>query len=67
MSDNKVTAESILPWAKKRKSFTTGQVAEKFKVTVGQARALVAILRIKKDVLPSKGKGADGTSEWSLA
>jgi hypothetical protein len=65
--DKKITAKDILPWVLKRKTFTTGQVASEFGVSDGTSAALVAILRIKDTILPSEGKGNDGTSQWTVA
>ena len=65
--NRKITAKDVLPWVSKRKSFTTGQLAAEFSVTDGTAAALVAILRIKDAILPSEGKGNDGTSSWTVA
>ena len=63
----KVTAkDDVLPWATKRKTFTTGQVSDQFGVSPGQAAALVAILRIKEAIEPH-GNGPDGTSAWAIA
>ena len=65
---SKVTVNDITPWVSRRKSFTTGQVSKQFKVTLPQARALVAVLRIKEIILPSSGcLGRDGTSLWRTA
>ena len=65
-SNTKVTAKDVLPWATKRKTFTTQQVSEQFEVSPGQAAALVAILRIKEAIEPH-GNGLDGTSAWAIA
>lgn len=69
MSKNevKVTADHILPWVKKRKKFTTAQLAKQFDVSMSRAAALIAILRIKGAVGPSLGKGPDGTSQWAAS
>ncbi len=62
----KVTAkDDVLPWATKRKTFTTRQVSDQFDVSPGQAAALVAILRIMGAIEPN-GKGNDGTSSWTV-
>ena len=60
----KVTAEDdVLPYARKRKVFSTGSVASDFHISSGSATALVAILRIKR-CIEKDGKAADGTSQW---
>lgn len=64
--DNKVSAVDVLPWARKKKRFTTKQLAEHTGVTFRQATALVAILRIKEALTPD-GKGKDGSSQWIAA
>ena len=59
-----ITAENdVLPYARKRKVFSTGSVADEFGIAAGSAVALVAILRIKR-VIEKDGKAADGTSQW---
>lgn len=62
----KVTAkQAIEGFAKKRKSFTTGQLAEHYSISKGSATALIAIMRLMGvlDSLPKKP--SDTSSRWA--
>lgn len=60
---HKINADDVGEWAKKKKRFSTTEVAEHFGVSTGSARALVAILRIQKVTEPT-GKALDGASTY---
>jgi len=65
-SVGKINVEDhVLPFARKKKVFSTGSIAETFGVSFGSASALVAILRIKRAV-EKDGTAADGTSQWRV-
>jgi len=51
-----------------RSTRTTKEIADHFKVRLGQAAAAVAILRIKETVAPAEPpKSPDGYSRWRRA
>lgn len=65
MSKKRLDSTKVLEWAKKKKSFTTAQVQDTFKVTKMQAAAGIAILRIKEVVEPASPPKTDtGVSRW---
>jgi hypothetical protein len=64
--DNKANSLEVLDWVKKRKTFSTQEVADHFGIRLMQAAANIAILRIKEVVesAPKPERSNDKSSRW---
>ena len=63
-TQEKLDANDIYAWgAKRKKGFTTGQLADHFRIPRKRAAAFIAICRIRGQFKPN-GRGSDGTSQW---
>lgn len=61
----RLDSSRVLTYARKKKRFSTMDVANKFKVKKLQASAAIAILRIKEVIVrDDPSKDADGVSLW---
>ena len=62
-----LNTELVIRYVKRRRSFTTDEVAARFKATRGQAAATIAIMRIKSLVVRAIPKTRSGSSHWMFA
>lgn len=62
----RLDSDRVLAFAKKKRAFSTDDVAREFKVGRPQAAAAIAILRLKS-ALKKDGTAKDGSSAWVTA
>lgn len=65
-SSPKLDTNLVIQYVRRRKSFTTDEVAERFEATRGQAAATIAIMRIKTMVERAEPRVRNGSSHWRL-
>lgn len=62
----RLSSDKVATYCKRRKTFTTDDVATKFKVTRRHAAAPIAILRLKEWIQPADPPKTDeGVSRWT--
>lgn len=62
--ESRLDTARVIEYVRRRRSFTTDEVAEKFKVRRGQAAAAIAIMRIKEVVERAEPRSRNGSSHW---
>lgn len=66
MKPSSLDTKLVIKYVRRRKSFTTDDVARRFRVSRGQAAASVAIMRIKDVVERAHPARRRGSSHWAF-